>query len=208
MLNLLRKDFIALKSSLGMLIFCLAAFSIAFIPKHDMSIFTVGITVALAAVNMSTMIDIRNHNHNFLVTLPIRRKHIVLAKYITTIISTLFGVLASYGIHSLVKLAVPQLSKPDYSILGLFVPVGTMLVIISIYMPLFYTLSKKGTEIINVVFLIILFALINPLTMLMKMVSEESFISGQILFLASIGILLLLIASCYLTVHLFTRKDL
>ncbi|WP_338125169.1 ABC-2 transporter permease [Paenibacillus dendritiformis] len=132
----------------------------------------------------------------------------VLSKYITTIIGTLFGILASCGIHSLVTLAVPHLNKPDYSILGLFVPVGMMLVIISIYMPLFYTLSKKGTEIINVVFLIILFALINPLAMLMNMMSEESFISGQILFLISIGILLLLIASYYLTVHLFTRKDL
>ncbi|WP_197260097.1 ABC-2 transporter permease [Paenibacillus dendritiformis] len=77
MLNLLRKDFIALKSSLGVLILCLAVFSIAFIPKHDMSIFTVGITVAIVAVNMSTMIDVRNHNYNFLVTLPISRKHIV-----------------------------------------------------------------------------------------------------------------------------------
>ncbi|MGM1049072.1 ABC-2 family transporter protein [Paenibacillus uliginis N3/975] len=207
MLNLLRKDFIALKSSLGMLILCLALFSIFFIPKHDMSIFTVGFTVALAAVNMSTMIDVRNNNHNFLITLPISRKHIVLAKYITAIIGSLFGVLASYGIHLLVKLAFPQLNKPDFSITGLLVPIGMILVLISIYLPLFYTLSKKGAEIINVVFLISLIVLMNPGAMLMMM-SEESFISGQILFLISIGILLLLIASYYLTVYLFTRKDL
>lgn len=207
MLNLLRKDFIALKSSLGMLILCLALFSIFFIPKHDMSIFTVGFTVALAAVNMSTMIDVRNNNHNFLITLPISRKHIVLAKYTTAIIGSLFGVLASYGIHLLVKLAFPQLNKPDFSITGLLVPIGMILVLISIYLPLFYTLSKKGAEIINVVFLISLIVLMNPGAMLMMM-SEESFISGHILFLISIGILLLLIASYYLTVYLFTRKDL
>ncbi|UNK15989.1 ABC-2 transporter permease [Paenibacillus sp. N3/727] len=207
MLNLLRKDFIALKSSLGMLILCLALFSIFFIPKHDMSIFTVGFTVALAAVNMSTMIDVRNHNHNFLITLPISRKHIVLAKYITTIIGSLFGVLASYGIHLLVELAFPQLNKPDFSIMGLLVPTGMILVLLSIYLPLFYTLSKKGAEIINVVFLISLIVLMNPGAMLMMM-SEESSISGQIVFLISIGILLLLVASYYLTVYLFTRKDL
>ncbi|WGU96074.1 ABC-2 transporter permease [Paenibacillus dendritiformis] len=208
MLNLLRKDFIALKSSLGMLIFCLAVFSIAFIPRHDMSLFTVGFTIAIVALNMSTVIDIRNHNHKFLVTLPIKRKHIVLAKYITTIITTLCGVLASYGIHSLVTLAFPQLNKPDQSILGLLVLEGMMLVLISIYMPLFYTLSKKGTEIINVVFIIALVALINPLAILMSMMNDDSFISSQLLFLISIGIFLLLIASYYLTVHLFTRKDL
>ncbi|MDU5145569.1 MAG: ABC-2 transporter permease [Paenibacillus dendritiformis] len=208
MLNLLRKDFIALKGSLGMIIICLAVFSIAFIPRHDMSFFTVGFTVAIVAVNLSTMIDIRNHNHKFLATLPIKRKHIVLAKYITTIIATLCGVLASYGIHWLVTLAFPQLNKPGYSILSLFVLEGMMLVLISIYMPLFYTLSKKGTEIINAVFLIALVALMNPLAILMSKMNDDSFISSQLLFLISIGIFLLVIASYYLTVHLFTRKDL
>lgn len=108
----------------------------------------------------------------------------------------------------LVTLAFPQLIKPDYSFLGLFVLPGVMLVFISIYMPFFYTFSKKGAEIINVVSIIVLFALMNPLVMLMSMMNDDSFISSQILFLISIGILLLLIVSYYLTVHLFTRKDL
>jgi ABC-2 type transport system permease protein len=208
MLNLLRKDFIALKSSLWMLILFIAVFSAAFIPKHDASIFTVAITLAGVSLNLATMIDIKNHNHNFLVTLPTSRKYIVLAKYITAIIFTLVGVLASYGIHSLVKLAVPELNKPDYSIMGLLVPVGIMLIVISIYMPFFYSLSKKGAEIINIVFFIILIVLMNPAAYLMSMMSQEGFVSNPVLFLISIGILLLLIASYYLTVSLFNRKDL
>lgn len=208
MLNLLRKDFIALKSSLWVLILCMGVFSIAFIPKQDASIFTVAITLASVSLNISTMIDIKNHNHHFLVTLPTSRKHIVLAKYITSIIFTLFGVLASYGIHSLVKLIIPGLNKPDYSIMGLLVPAGLMLIIISIYLPLFYSLSKKGVEIISIVFFIILIVMMNPTVVLMSMMSEEGFISNQALILIPIGLLLLLIASYYLTVYLFTRKDL
>ncbi|TCZ76662.1 ABC-2 transporter permease [Paenibacillus albiflavus] len=208
MLNLLRKDFIALKSSLWVLILCMGVFSIAFIPKHDASIFTVAITLACVSLNISTMIDIKNHNHNFLVTLPTSRKRIVLAKYITSIIFTLFGVLVSYGIHSLVKLAVPELNKPDYSIMGLLVPAGMMLIVISIYLPLFYSLSKKGVEIISIAFFIILIVLMSPAAMLMSMMSEEGFISNQALFLTPIGLLLLLIASYYVTVYLFTRKNL
>jgi len=208
MLNLLRKDFIALKNSLGGLILCMGVFGIAFIPRHDASIFTVAIALASVSLNVSTMIDIKNHNHNFLVTLPTSRKHIVLAKYITCIIFTLFGVFASYGIHSLVKLAVPELNKPDYSIMGLLVPLGLMLIVISIYLPLFYTLSKKGAEIINIIFMIFLIVLMSPAAMLMSMMSEEGFISNQALFLIPIGLLLLLIASYHLTVYLFTRKDL
>ncbi|WP_326102096.1 ABC-2 transporter permease [Paenibacillus apiarius] len=76
-------------------------------------------------------IDIKNHNHNFLVTLPISRKHIVQAKYISAIIYTLFGILASYGIHSIVKLAVPELNKPDYSVMDILVPVGIKALVVT-----------------------------------------------------------------------------
>ncbi|MNI12102.1 hypothetical protein D3C73_652700 [compost metagenome] len=207
MLNLLRKDFIALKSSLWMIILYLAVFSVAFM-KKDSSIHLVGMYTAFASLNLVTMIDIKKHHHNFLVTLPIRRKHIIQAKYITAIIYTLFGVLASYGIHSIVKLAVPQLNKPDYSAIDILVPVGIILVLTSIYMPLFYTLSKKGTGIINAIFFIILIALAQPTAIFMNMMNEQGFSSDQTLFLILIGILLLFIASYYLTVYLFSRKDL
>ncbi|BBI33394.1 ABC-2 transporter permease [Cohnella abietis] len=207
MLNLLRKDFIALKSSLGVVFLYLAVFSIAFM-KIDSSIQLVGIYTAFATLSLGTMIDIKKNNHNFLVTLPISRKNIVQAKYVTAIIYTLFGVLASYGIHSLVKLAVPQLNKPDYSVMDILVPVGILLILTSIYMPLFYTLSKKGTGIINVIFLIILIALAQPTAIFMNMMNDQGFSSDQTLFLIPIGILLFFIASYYLTVNLFTRKDL
>lgn len=208
MLNLLRKDFITLKSSLWLIFLYLAVFSVAFIPKHQSSIHLVAIYTAFASLSFGTMIDIKKNYHSFLVTLPISRKHLVQAKYITAIIYTLFGVLASYGIHSLVKLAVPQLNKPDYSVMDILVPVGIMLVLTSIYMPLFYTLSKKGTGIINAVFLIILIAMAQPTAIFMNMINDQGFSSDQTLFLILIGILLLFIASYYLTVNLFTRKDL
>lgn len=208
MLNLLRKDFIALKSLLWMSILYLAVFSFAFIPKIPSSIHLVGIYTAFATLSLGTMIDIKKNHHHFLVTLPTSRKHIVQAKYITAIIYTLFGVLASYGIHWLIQLAVPQLNKPDYSVMDLLVPVGIMLVLTSIYMPLFYALSKKGTAIINVVFLIILIALAQPTAFFMNMMNEKSSILDPTLLLILVGILLLFIASYYFTIYLFNRKDL
>lgn len=207
MLNLLRKDFIALKSSLWVIILYLAVFSVAFISKVELSIYFVGIYTAFGSIMLGTMNDIKNDNHNFLITLPISRKHIVLAKYITAIIYTLFGVLASYGIQWLIKLVIPQLDKPDYSVMVILIPVGMLLVLISIYMPIFYSLSKKGAGIINAVFLIALIVLAQPAAFFINMMSEESFMSDQTLFLIPIGILLLFIASYYLTIYLFTKKD-
>jgi len=207
MLNLLRKDFIALKSTLWLGIMFLAVFSVAFIPKLSSSIHLVGIYTAFALLNQGTMIDIKNKNHNFLITLPVKRRHIVQAKYITAIVYTLFGVLASFGIHLLVKQSFPALNKPDYSVLDILVPAGIVLLLASIYLPLFYSLSKKGASVINVVFLIILLALAQPTAMLMNMVNENGFNSIQALFLMT-SILLLFIASCCLTIYLFSRKDL
>lgn len=207
MLNLLRKDFIALKSSLWMTLLFLVVFSVAFIPKLEVSLYLVGIYTAFASLNLGTMIDIKNHNHKFLVTLPVNRKQMIQAKYIAAIIYTLFGVFASYGIHTLVTFTMPELHKPEYSAIDLLAPIGIMLVLSAIYMPLFYTLSKKGAAIINVVFMIILIGLAQPTAIVMNMVKEKGISDDPMLILVLIGVLLLFAASYFLTVHLFKRKD-
>ncbi|MEF2245648.1 ABC-2 transporter permease [Paenibacillus sp. IITD108] len=208
MYNLLRKDFIALKSSLWIIILYFVVFSAAFIPKSEMSIYFVGIYTAFGSKILGTMIDIKNNNHNFLVTLPISRKHIVKAKYIAAIMYALFGILASYGIHWLVKLEYPELNKPAFSGLDIMASIGMVLVLTSIYMPLFYALSKKGAAIINAVFMLALIILAQPAAFYLNMMSEKGVFEGQTLLLIPIGILLLFIASYYLTIFLFNRKDL
>ncbi|MCM3784529.1 ABC-2 transporter permease [Neobacillus mesonae] len=208
MLSLLRKDFIALKSSLWVVLLYLVVFSAAFIPKMELSIYFVGIYTAFGSIILVTMNDIKNSNHNFLVTLPISRRHIVLAKYMTTILFTFCGVLGSYVIHLLVKLAFPQLSKPDFGIIDILVSVGLLLVLISIYMPLFYAFSKKGAGVINTVFMVCMILLAQPAAILFDMLGKNDAARNQITFLILIGTLLLLAASYYLTRYLFTRKDL
>ncbi|MGF9696101.1 ABC-2 transporter permease [Paenibacillus sp. MABNR03] len=208
MLNLLRKDFIAIRSSLWTILLYLVVFSLAFIPKSEMSMYFVGIYTAFGSIILATMIDIKNHNHNFLVTLPVSRKNIVQAKYLSAILFTLFGVFASFGIHWLVDLNFPELNKPNYSVLDIMVSVGMVLVLVSIYMPLFYALSKKGAGIINAVFMVSLIVLAQPFALFMSMVNEEGMINGRVITAISFGIILLFCASYLLTIRLFSRKDL
>ncbi|WP_339240426.1 ABC-2 transporter permease [Paenibacillus sp. FSL R5-0517] len=208
MLNLLRKDFIVLKSSLWIIALYLVVFSLAFIPQSEMSMYFVGIYTAFGSVILATMIDIRNHNHNFLVTLPISRKQIVKAKYLSAILYTFFGVLASYGIHWLMKLNYSELNKPNYTILDILFAVGIVFVLVSIYMPLFYSLSKKGAAIINAVFMTSLIILAQPVAVLLDIVNEKGRIGVPLMILISMGILLLFFVSYVVTVRLFSRKDL
>lgn len=207
MLNLLRKDFIALKSSLWTTLMYLVVFSVVFIPKHSSSIHLVGIYTAFGTLSLATMIDIKNHNHNFLVTLPVSRKQIIKAKYITAIICTLFGVIASYSIHSLVQITYPGLNKPDLTVMDILGPAAIVIAMTAIYLPLFYTLSKKGTSIINGVFFLILIFIAQPTALMMNMIREKGLQSNPTLYLILTGILLLFIASYFLTAAMFTRKD-
>ncbi|MBM6383911.1 ABC-2 transporter permease [Paenibacillus illinoisensis] len=207
MLNLLRKDFIALRSSLWTIGLYLIVFSLAFIPKSEMSMYFVGIYTAFGSVILATMIDIKNHNHNFLLTLPVSRKNIVQAKYVSAILYTLFGVFASFGIHWLVDLNFPELNKPSYTLMDIMVSIGMVLVLVSIYMPLFYALSKKGAGIINAIFMVALILLAQPFAVLMNMVSEKG-VDGQVIAMISIGVIFIFCASYVLTTRLFARKDL
>lgn len=207
MLNLLRKDFIALRSSLWTIGLYLVVFSLAFIPNSEMSMYFVGIYTAFGTVIMATMIDIKNHNHNFLVTLPVSRKNIVQAKYISAILYTLFGVLVSFGIHWLVNLNFPELNKPSYTFMDIMVSIGMVMVLVSIYMPLFYALSKKGAGMINAIFMVALILLAQPFAVLMNRFSEKG-VDGQVIAMISIGIIFIFGASYVLTTHLFARKDL
>ncbi|MEW4428545.1 ABC-2 transporter permease [Paenibacillus pabuli] len=207
MLNLLRKDFIALRSSLWTIGLYLIVFSLAFIPKSEMSMYFVGIYTAFGSVILATMIDIKNHNHNFLLTLPVSRKNVVQAKYVSAILYTLFGVFASFGIHWLVDLNFPELNKPSYTYMDIMVSIGMVLVLVSIYMPLFYALSKKGAGIINAIFMVALILLAQPFAVLMTMVSEKG-LDGQLIAMISIGIIFIFGASYILTTRLFARKDL
>lgn len=208
MLNLLRKDFITLKSSLWQCVIYLVVFSVAFIPRMDISFHLIGIYTAFAIINLSTTIDLKNRNHHFLVTLPISRKHIVQAKYMAAVILTFLGVLASLSVHTLVSFLFPQLNKPELTLIDLFVPVLIVFVLISFYMPLFYSLSKKGSAAINGAFFIILIALAQPTAMFMNMMNERDSMLNQALWLIPIGILLLFIASYFITSKLFAKKDL
>jgi O-antigen/teichoic acid export membrane protein len=208
MLNLLRKDYIALKSSLWAILFYFVVFSVAFIPTVEMSMYFVGIYTAFGSIMLATMIDIKNHNHKFLVTLPLSRRNIVQAKYLSAILYTLFGVFASSGAHWLVNFLFPELNKPDLSVLDILISVGMVLVLISIYMPLFYALSKKGAGIINTVFMIVLIILAQPVASLMNMAGENGMGRASVYVFVSVCILLLFIASYFVTVRLFARKDL
>ncbi|NMO98032.1 ABC-2 transporter permease [Paenibacillus lemnae] len=207
MLNMLRKDYIALKSSQWIVILYLVVFSTVFIPRMDMSMYFVGIYTAIGSIMLATMVDIKNHNHRFLITLPINRKHIVKAKYLTAIAYMLFAVFSSFGIHWLTIRLFPLLDKPNYTFNDIIISIGIILLLISVYMPLFYALSHKSAAVINAVFLVALIVLAQPAAQFIHWLSEESQWQSPITLFVYPGILLLFLVSYLVSVKLFSRRD-
>ncbi|WP_342554755.1 ABC-2 transporter permease [Paenibacillus sp. FSL R7-0652] len=208
MLNLLRKDFIALRGALWILAVYIVVFSWAFIPQMEWSMYIVGIYTAFGSTVLITMIDITNHNHNFLVTLPVSRKQIVQAKFLSSILTALCGVLVSYGIHKLINLNYPELNKPNHSPLDILISMGIVLVLVSVYMPLFYALSKKGAMIINIIFLVCLVILAQPAAFIFKVVGKEGLITAPVIIGISTAVIGMFFLSYMVTIRLFERKDL
>ncbi|WP_028595020.1 ABC-2 transporter permease [Paenibacillus assamensis] len=206
MLNLLRKDFIAAKTSLAMSILIFTIFCIFFM-KKEMSMHFVGIITAFSTISSLTLNDTKNHNHHFLVTLPVSRKHIVQAKYVISLICIIIAVLASYIVHSLVKIAVPGYITVDYSMIDILVPIAIVLVLASVYLPLFYSLSEKGAPVLNVIFLCLFLIMADPVAQTIHRASLNG-INYPLVYGSLCSTLILFAASCYVTVYLFTKKDL
>ncbi|WP_018754409.1 ABC-2 transporter permease [Paenibacillus terrigena] len=210
MLNLIRKDFIVMRSSLGLIPLYFVIFSIVLISNTMSAYFLVAVYTAFTTLMMSTGADVKNDNHAFLITMPMNRAQMVKSKYATALLYTGVAAIACYIFYTIVRYVKPSLGMPAYSMGQFLASIGISLVLVSIYLPLFYWLSKKGMAIINMAFMIILIGLtpfMNIGTYLMHKQNVGS-INNASVALIGLGVVLLFIASYFFAKYLFNRKDL
>lgn len=205
MLNLLRKDFIALKSSLWISILHFVIFSVTFMPQLDASLYFIGIITAFAALSLGTAIDIKNNSHQFLITLPIRRNQIILAKYASAVIYAVFWIVVSFAVHWLANIIIPELGKPNYSLADIIISIEITLVLASIYLPLFYALNKKGAAVINSLFIVSFIIFAQPTAYMINSINEDNLLN-QLTFMFPVATLAIFAASYYLTTKLFAKR--
>ncbi|NEW06776.1 ABC-2 transporter permease [Paenibacillus sp. SYP-B3998] len=209
MVNLLRKDFLVMKKSLWLVLFYIIIFLILLAGQRE-NMFLVGVYGAFILLMLNTGNDIKNNNHRFLIHLPISRKNLITAKYISGLIYLCFGTVVSY----LIQLSVSMYEGKEIQLLAFTQPVlsfGLIVVLFSIYLPVFYLLSEKGVQIINIVFMILLIA-IHILTNIVRFAATkyQTFQSMESLVLCLIvaGSVVIASISYLLTVRLFSRRDL
>lgn len=209
MINLIRKDFTVMKSWAVLIPIYFVIFGISLASNNMSSFYLTGVYSAVTTLMMSTGADVKNENHNFLMTMPINRAQIVRSKYMLALIYTGVAAVACYGLNALIRTVKPDLGMPAFTLEQFFVSVEITLVFVSIYLPLFYLLSKNGMTIANIVFIILLIYIAPLSNISMHLMSQGKIvITDTIMALIALGVVLVFIASYYIAKRLFSRKDL
>jgi len=208
LLYLVRKDlFLVRKFMLLLILYYIYMAAVSF---ESFSLFT-ALPSILLLINSCSM-DILQKNQRLLVSLPVRRQQIVLAKYVSILPSTLFGAVCVFGLYLagslLGKDFEPSFWK-DVAVSLLGVPLY-----IAIYLPVFYWLGDKGKGAVNIVFMMIsLFAtsnivnLVNHSPRLTRWAVE---VQDHLLLQAIVAIAYILIMSVsyMISLRIFKGKDL
>ena len=157
-------------------------------------------------------IDMQHNNQRFLVSLPVPRQRLILAKYLTLIPFSLFSLICTLLLY-LFALALGRIDAPlRWRELGLVTAAFPLLA--SLYLPLYYWLGQKGMQVVNFVFLMLIMLNLTALTNLTERYPSlsEWILTGRMenVLLPVIGILAylsILYGSYLLSLRLFAKKD-
>ncbi|MRN54395.1 ABC-2 transporter permease [Paenibacillus monticola] len=155
LLYLLRKDFVLLKSFI--LFVLLYNLFMAAIQIDNYCMYAA--FPSLLLLTCSCSYDTQHHNQRFVISLPLRRREIVRAKYLTLVPFATFGVACSVVLYIVLNILGHSID-PDY-----WRAVGLTLFLIplfaAIYLPIHYWIGHKGSQ-VNIIFnVVIVLATIN-----------------------------------------------
>jgi len=148
---LVRKDLLLVRRYLWLLLIYAVIFS-GFIQSSN-STLIYGILPGMVMI-LAIGSDMRQSNQQFLVSLPVKRGYLVLSKYVSSlvllVVAVVFCVLVS-GAADTVHHGTFQVDK--VLVLGTLV---SMVLFLSVYLPLYFWLGIKGAQYLNVAMMVII----------------------------------------------------
>ncbi|AIQ49120.1 hypothetical protein R70723_26845 [Paenibacillus sp. FSL R7-0273] len=206
--HLIRKDFIIVQKFILLLI---PYYMIMGFTNFDNYTVFALLPAMLLLINSCTM-DVQQNNQKFLVSLPVPRQQIVLAKYLAilpySIISFAFTVLL-YLVGFLVGRTAEPLAWRE-----LMLSIATFPLLAAFFLPLHYWLGRKGTQVINLVFIMLIMINFFALKQLMdqfpglaEWVSSGKTDSLLLPVITGLGYVLVLFCSYLISLRVFTSKD-
>ncbi|MNB94360.1 ABC-2 family transporter protein [compost metagenome] len=165
----------------------------------------------LLLINTCTM-DVQQNNQKFLVSLPVPRQQIVLAKYLAMLPYSVLSFACTVLLY-VIAFSVGRTTEP-LAWRELLLCIAGFPLLASFYLPLHYWLGRKGTQVVNMVFIILVmvnFAAIKQLMEwfpgLAEWVSSGRADSLLLPVIAVLGYVLILFCSYLISLRVFTSKD-
>lgn len=146
---LIRKDIFLVRKFMLLLIPYYAY--MAFINFNSISMF-VAFPILLLLIN-SCSLDNVHVNQRLVISLPVRRQQIVLAKYLAVIPYAMFGIVCTLLLYVGTIVLGYEPSPSFWSEIGLTL-LGIPL-FVAVYLPVYYGFGPKGMGVVNMVFILI-----------------------------------------------------
>jgi ABC-2 type transport system permease protein len=207
-LYLIRKDFILVQK-----------FMLLLIPYYLIMGYTNfdGYTVfalfpAMILLINSCTLDVQHNNQKFLISLPVPRQQLVLAKYLAVLPYGLLSFACTLLLY-LVAFLTGRTSDP-IAWRELTLCLAAFPLLASFYLPLHYWLGQKGTQVVNFIFIMLIMLNFSAASKLMewmpglsRWVSTGKSDSILIPVIAGLGYVLILFCSYLISLRVFTAKD-
>ncbi|REK76587.1 ABC-2 transporter permease [Paenibacillus paeoniae] len=204
MYNLIRKDFIAMR---WYLLFVLG-YAVFFGTFSGFPVFSPIMIITLPAVMMTLFaanIELRNKTMMFVGTLPVRRKQIVLAKYISIFLYLAVGLILLVIVHLVNEYIIHQ-SFP-ITVLSLIVSAGIAMTYSALYFPIQFLLGVKSSNIVSFISIFLMIFLISLIGNVADKATEFNWPILPIMIGLPVAAIILMYLSYRLSLSIFRRKD-
>ncbi len=112
-----------------------------FVHSHPAVYYAASSTIiAYCCIMTAIFLDDKNNSQLLLNSLPIRRRDIVLAKYLSVIVYTAAGLAATALIGGLASVAAPSYAVRPAGFFDIIASLGTAIILCSIYFPIYFKL--------------------------------------------------------------------
>ncbi|MHA6528874.1 ABC-2 transporter permease [Paenibacillus sp. BAC0078] len=207
-LHLIRKDFILLRKFMLLMIPYFVIMAYTNIDYYTMFALFPSMLMMMNACTL----DVQHNNQRFLVSLPLRRQQLVLAKYLTVLPYCLISLSCTLLLYCTAFL-LGWTSEP-IAWRELFLVIATFPILAAIYLPLYYWLGQKGMQFVNVIFMLMIMINVTGLSSLKDRFPalSEWLATGTtdnilIPIIAGLGYVIILYCSYLISLRIFIKKD-
>ncbi|RJE86833.1 ABC-2 transporter permease [Paenibacillus sp. 1011MAR3C5] len=161
---------------------------------------------AIMMIMFTASMETRNKSMMFIGTLPVSRKQIVSAKYVSVFFYYLLGLVLMAVVHAANQYANEYMMSQSFMVSGINVLLafGLTMVYAAIYFPVMFWLGVKNSNFIAFLAIFAMVILIGFISNITDKFSDDIFAAGLGIPVVS---LLLLYGSFRLSLFIFTRKD-